>query len=186
MHARNNHAARSSQLSWITVPNLRPIDTFLRPAQHVGQLIAFTSSWIDTASSNPIIADASLQVLNLEVAYAAFCGVMNVVVRSPTVAFSNTKSADITKFAHAIRHILTISPHLQLHVLISFDNQCQESDSEENGSLATKLSQDSKTANYTDQSNHDPLSSWSFWNLVRSVCKYNSRLSVGKTMCYTA
>ena len=185
-YARKDHAGQTSQSSRITIPSLRPIDTLLRPAQHVGQLIAFTSSWIDTASSNSDVADVSFQILNLEVAYAAFCGIMNVVVHSPTLAFSSIKSANITKFAHAIRHILTISPHLQIHILISFDNQCHTSMNEEYGSLTTKLSQNFGSANCLDQNDHDPLSAWGFWNIVRSVCKYSSRLSVGKTIYCTA
>ena len=152
----------------------------------MGQLIAFTSSWIDTASSDPIIAGASCQVLNLEVAYAAFCGILNIVIRSPTLAFSAIKPANITKFAHAIRHILTISPHIQIHILISYDNQCHTSKNEEYGSLTTKLSYDHNYTDNLDQNVHDPLSSWSFWNTVRSVCKYSSRMSVGKRMYYTA
>ncbi|EEY15440.1 arginine N-methyltransferase skb1 [Verticillium alfalfae VaMs.102] len=50
------------------IPPLTPMDTALFPSPVVNTYIAYTSPWIDLASTNPVIANISRQVLNLEVA----------------------------------------------------------------------------------------------------------------------
>ena len=181
---RNNQASLAPQLNRTIISSLRPTDTFLRPAQHMSQLLAFVSSWVDIVSSDPLVADASRQILNLEVAYAAFCGITNIVISSPALENSKNIPADAAKFAHAIRHLLTLSPHVQIHILISLGSQCSRSETEEYGSLVTASSGHHDLVDTVDQEGQPRLSSWSFWNTVRSICKYNSRLSVGKRMCY--
>lgn len=112
-------------------------------------------------------------MLKLEIAYAAFCGITNIVIASPATG------KDAIKFAFAIRHSLTLSPHVQLHILVSFDSRCQVGEDEEHGSTLTTSIHDYNCANSVSQEKPQ-LSSWIFWNTIRSVCKYSSRLSVGK------
>ena len=78
-------AADPSALPVPLVPALKPIDSTLIPSDTISQLLITTSSWIDLASPDPVIANVSQQVFNLEVAYAAFCGVQHVVVQGPTL-----------------------------------------------------------------------------------------------------
>ena len=133
-----------------------------------------------------MVADVSRQVLDLEVAYAAFCGITNIVVTSPAAnnSNSNTLPANATKFAHAIRHLLSLSPHVQINILVSLGFQCQGEQETRLDYSATTSSQRLDRANTTDQE-RSQLSSWRFWDTVRSVCRYKSRLSVGKRKRFT-
>ena len=64
---------------------LTPNDSVLIPHGSISQLIAISSSWLDLASADSIIADVSRQAFNLEIAYAAFCGISQVLVAGPVL-----------------------------------------------------------------------------------------------------
>src|SRR5438034_11778787 len=72
---RSRTLASSHNTSPLIIPPLSPGDSPLTPDESISHLVAVSSSWIDLCSPDPLIADVSRQVLMLEIAYAAFCGV---------------------------------------------------------------------------------------------------------------
>src|ERR1700749_1498400 len=68
----------STSLADPIIEALTPDDSVLIPHDTISQLIAHTSSWLDLVSADSIVADVSRQALNLEIAYAAFCGVSQI------------------------------------------------------------------------------------------------------------
>ncbi|UKZ77287.1 hypothetical protein TrVFT333_005007 [Trichoderma virens FT-333] len=62
---------------------LTPEDTGMFPSQAVNTYVAYTSPWIDLCSNDPVIANISRQVLNLEVNYASWCGVKSIIITGP-------------------------------------------------------------------------------------------------------
>lgn len=158
------------------IPAFTPTDTPLLPQDSISQLLATAAPWMDLASPDPIIFNISRQILNLEIAYAAFCGVQNVVIQGPTLYASVVGSSMLTQYARAIKEALTIGPYVQFHILLPMIPS--------KGNLASvqsHLSDFARVSNDEDLSQStDPWSSWEAWNLVRSVCNYNGRLSVGK------
>jgi protein arginine N-methyltransferase 5 len=152
------------------VPALKPVDSTLSPYDTISQLILTTASWIDLASPDPAIANISQQVFNLEVAYAAFCGVYHVVVPAPALG----NGSRLTQFARAMQEALSIGPCIQFHVLIPI------------GTLKAKGVDDSKHlahfARSASSSSAGLLSEWSgweAWNTIRQFCNYSSPLSLG-------
>src|SRR5690349_5070711 len=65
------------------IPPLDPVDTPLTPSDTLSQIIAYSSPWIDLCSPDPLIANISRQVLNIEIAYASFCGVGHIIIPGP-------------------------------------------------------------------------------------------------------
>jgi len=160
------------------IPPLKPADTLLLPSESLSQCIGITSPWIDLASADPVISNISRQILNLELAYATFCGISNVVIKAPDVSASRGSSSLITQFARAILEALSIGPYLRIHILFSM--------SPGKGKRTEDSSDLSQLSQVKDQEGEDnvnaalePWGPWEAWDLVRSLCKYEGRLSVG-------
>ena len=155
------------------IPALENDDTPLQPDHLISQLIAFTSSWIDLGSPDPIIAHLSRQVFSLEVAYAAFCGVVNLVVPGPR---AKNGTNGVAQYARAIKQALATGAYVQLHILMPVDFS-KTSVEEDLGDLARFVRPE-----YAENATQvpDSFAAWDAWNTIRSICKYNSRLAVGK------
>ena len=166
------------------VAPLTPLDSNLDPhtlsTEMQSRTIAVTSPWIDLASPDPIIAGLSRQVFNQELAYAAFCGLSNVLIAGPAVS-SLAKDAGVSLFSRSIQEALSIGPYLQLSILLPASGVQNSEENEDSGRLSTFT-----RAQYEEGSvvNFEPseLDSWEVWNTIRSTCKYSSRLSVALTL----
>lgn len=154
------------------IPALDNNDTPLVPDHLISQLIAFTSSWIDLASPDPVIAHLSRQVFSLEVAYAAFCGVVTLVVPGPRSA---NGTAGIAQYARAIKEALAVGSYVQIHILMPVDYSIIV-DEDNVGDLARFVRPE--YAQTTNQQTIDSFAAWDAWNTIRTTCKYNTRLSV--------
>jgi protein arginine N-methyltransferase 5 len=157
------------------IPALDNLDTPLGPTDNLGQLIIFTSSWIDLSSPDPVISHLSRQVFHLEIAYAAFCGATNVVVPGPRLAHGQ---AGVSQYARSIAEALVTGSYIQLHVQLSMDGQQPSPSEEDLGDLARFARPEFELS--TEATTVNSWSSWDAWNTIRSVCKYHSRLAVGK------
>lgn len=161
------------------IPPLNPVDTPLSPGDTVSQLIGYCSPWIDLASPDPLIANISRQVLNIEVAYASFCGLGNIIIPGPrTYSCDATESDGLMQYSRAIQEALTIGSyvHIAIHVPMYGNNQGKEVTGDL-APLARKLLESQREKANTVIG---PFETWDAWNAIRSVCKYSSRLSVGK------
>jgi protein arginine N-methyltransferase 5 len=161
------------------IPPLDPVDTPLTPGDTVSQLIAYCSPWIDLCSSDPLIANISRQVLNIEIAYASFCGVGNIIIPGPRSYSSGISSNDgLIQYARAIQEALTIGSYIQVAIHIPMYSNDEKN--EMVGDLRP-FSRDYKSSEESKANREvDLYETWDAWNLIRTVCKYNSRLSVGK------
>ena len=185
-----------------TIPPLSPVDTPLAPDEIVSQLLAVASPWIDLASPDPVIYNISKQVLELEVAYAAFCGVGNVILPIPKLHHGKLHGEGISQYGHAIQEALEIGSYIQLSVSMRMMDVPEEEDTNDQGSLAARArgrymgtsanewerpstgdSEDdlSDSRSLEKATKFDYFGTWDAWNLIRTICKYNSRLFVGKT-----
>ena len=185
------------------IPPLSPVDTPLAPGETLSQLIGVVSPWIDLCSPDPAIYGLSRQVLDLEIAYAAFCGLGNIILPTPKLHHGRSHGEGVTQYAYAIQEALQIGHYIYMSVTMPMmDNPHQESN-DLIGSLADKA-----RARYTglSEENHhkasverdekdeegtvlvtrksfaefDFFGSWDAWHIIRTVCKYNTRLCVGK------
>jgi protein arginine N-methyltransferase 5 len=191
-----SHVSDSTSSECAPLPLLSPLtpkDTDLSPEDSNSALIAITSSWIDLGSEDPLIADVSRQVFNLEVAYATFCGVQNLIVTGPLPGTNEMQ------YARALLEAIGSGPYLQLHVLLPMVGELEpengdgthlaelvreqyasltiEDDEEE---LMTGEHEDDAERVDVQASAADPLGAWDTWNGVRTMCDYSSRLCVGK------
>lgn len=158
------------------IPPLDPVDTPLTPGDAVSQIIAYSSPWIDLCSADPLIANISRQVLNIEIAYASFCGVGNIVIPGPRSYTSGSTSNDgLMQYARAIQEALTIGSYIQMAIHMPMYGN------EEPKDLTGDLRPFARNYDSKDQEKEiDIFETWDAWNLIRTVCKYNQRLSVGK------
>jgi protein arginine N-methyltransferase 5 len=170
------------------LPSLTPADTLLGPDEAIGQLILTTSTWIELASPDPLIAEISRQVLALEISYASFCGATNVLIQGPA---ANASSQDgLMQYSHALVEVMGLANYLQFHIAMPMTGQA--STDHAIGDLANLardeyvddlgLDDDDEAEEDGDENKEevDDFGSWDVWNVIRSTCRYSPRVSVGK------
>lgn len=151
-----------------------PNDTKLTPNDSNSALIAVVSSWIDLGSNDPLIANISLQVFNLEMAYAAFCGIQHVMLNGPL------PGSNVVQYARAVSESLGMGPYIHLNVLLPMVGEL-EHESGDGTHLAELANEQDVALPEEDDPSEDIFSSWDTWDTLRTVCNYDSRLSVGKS-----
>ena len=166
----------------VIIPPLTPADSPLSPDATTSQIVGVTSPWIDLCSPDPIIADVSRQVLKLELSYAAFCGLTYVLISAPRMRALLNNESGLVQYARAILDGLGQGPYMQLQIWFPMIDHSDD-DKDEMGDLSPFarqyfVSEDSQSRRL------DLFGSWEAWNVIRSVCKYSSRLFVGKTMSF--
>lgn len=162
----------------LVIPPLGPSDTHLTPNEAMSQVVGATSSWIDLCSPDPLVADISRQVLMLEVAYAAFCGIGYLLVPGPKLHHGSMHSEGVVYYAQAIQDAINLGPYIQFHIwLRTVDHPDLEV--EEIGDLTPR-------AEYLEDFPRaaapklEPFGTWEAWDTIRRVCRYHSRLCIGK------
>ena len=193
-----------------TIPSLSPVDTPLAPGDIVPHLLAIVSPWLDLCSPDPVIYGVSRQVLEIEVAYAAFCGIGNIILPSPKLRHGKLYGEGVAQYAYAVQEALKIAQYIQLSIMLPMMDDPEQDGDEVEGSLAKVArakyaglsvshnqynSKEStrETLKDIDQNDHgasirrkksarfDFFGSWDAWNVIRTLCTYNARLFVGKS-----
>ena len=193
-------------LPTLTLSSLLPVDTPLAPGETISQLLGVVSPWIDLCSPDPAIYDISRQVLELEVAYAAFCGIGNIILPTPKLHHGKLHGEGVTQYAYAIQEALDIGNYIQLSISLPMMDNPEDDGDDMVGSLTESargkymgLSEDAShkrsdeeeyhkgndAINRSDSSRKRPakfdfFGTWDAWNVIRTVCKYSNRLFVGK------
>ena len=164
-----------------SIPPLSLVDTPLSPANIIPQLLAIASPWIDLCSPDPLIYDISRQVLELEVAYATFCGVENVLVAGPKLHHGNLHMHGVVQYARAIQDALVVGSRLQVHIRMPIMDHPDTDVEDEIDHLAKFTREEHRDGTEEMKSRKlDLFGTWDAWDIIRSVCKYHSRLFVGK------
>ena len=166
---------RSSNAKDLPLPLISPLtpqDTILSPEASNPSRIAVTSSWIDLGSPDPAIAHLSRQVFGLEVGYAAFCGINNIMVYGPM------ESSDTVQYARAIREALGLGAYLQMHVLMPMTGELDLQYPD-----GTHLAEFTEAAAFNEVDDEILVSNkhdvWTVWDTIRSLCGYSQKLSIG-------
>lgn len=199
----------STKLPVPTIPSLSPVDTPLAPGNIISHLIAVVSPWIDLSSPDPVIYGISRQVLELEVAYAAFCGIGNIILPSPKLHHGKLHGEGVIQYAHAVQEALNIAQYIQLSIMLPMMDDPEHDGEEVEGSLAKEARAKYKglpeghshrdsmesTREIVKELDHnddgasfrrkksprfDFFGTWDAWNVIRTLCTYNARLFVGK------
>ncbi|KAE8149135.1 protein methyltransferase RmtC [Aspergillus avenaceus] len=166
----------------LVIPPLGPSDSHLTPNDAMTQVVGVTSSWIDLCSPDPLIADVSRQVLMLEVAYAAFCGVGYLLVPGPKLHHKGMHSEGVMYYARTILDAINLGPYIQFQVwLRAIDSPDLEVD--QIGGLG-RLAREEFLGNLDEGQSPkvEPYGTWDAWDTIRRICKYHSRLSVALSL----
>ncbi|KAJ0107284.1 hypothetical protein J7T55_015749 [Diaporthe amygdali] len=157
-----------------TVPTLTNKDTSLVPSSYVLNVLAYSSPWIDLCSTDPIIASISRQALNLEVAYANFCGVRSVVIPGPR---QDGDGKAIAQYVRAVQEAFEVATRVNIIVHIPM---YREPGLEENAKLLSEELQEPKNVQKAGAQDEevDLFGAWDTWHTIRSVCQYSTRLFV--------
>jgi len=166
----------------LTVSPLTKFDTDLGPGDLTSQLLAVASPWIDLCSPDPLVYNISRQVLHLEIAYAAFCGVANIIIPGPNLHSGKVHGDGVAQYAYTIQEILEtgIYHHVLIRLSMSDDPDRASLHNERKLTFYVRPIFVGK-ANDEDSPRSDTFGTWDAWNIIRSICKYNNRLFVGKT-----
>lgn len=162
-----------------TIPPLSLNDSNLTPNEATSQIVGVTSSWIDLCSPDPLIADLSRQVLMLEVAYAAFCGIGYLLVPGPKLHHGGIHSEGVAYYARAMQEALSLGPYIQFHVWLGMVDS-PELETDAMGDLAPLAREEYLLPNEGISPKVDSFGTWDAWDLIRKTCRYHTRLFVGK------
>ncbi|KAL2166330.1 hypothetical protein VTG60DRAFT_2937 [Thermothelomyces hinnuleus] len=154
------------------VPTLTDEDTSVYPSNYIGSLALYSSPWIDLCSSDPHIASISRQVLNLEAAYANFCGARTIVVPGPR---RDDSSRGIAQYARAIREVLHVAGRANIIIHLPM---YREPGLEEKAETLSSIFGIENGAGPNAKKEVDLFGTWDSWNTIRSVCCYSMRLFV--------
>ncbi|KXS97296.1 hypothetical protein AC578_4583, partial [Pseudocercospora eumusae] len=168
----------SSNAGHVPLPTLSPLlpdDTDLTPEDSNSALIGVVSPWIDLGSPDPLVAHVSRQVFNLELAYAAFCGLSNVLVHGPL------EGSDVVQYSRAVLEALSLGPYLQLQTLLPISGELELEGAD--GAHLAELAREQYAAQVSDDEDEtsdepDQFESWEKWNTIRTICGYSSKLTV--------
>ena len=182
-YASRDHDSTPEALPFPLIPPLTPADTPLTPHESVGQLLATTSSWIDLTSPDPVIADVSRQVFNLEIAYAAFCGIPHVSITGPLLSRRSNSGGGLALFARAIQEALSVGPYLQLHIRLPLSPGYDDDVDEDPAHLShiARFSTAGNSSNGAGGAAHQ-WQAWEAWDFIRTFCKFNMRVWVALTL----
>ncbi|KAJ4522967.1 hypothetical protein HRR78_000456 [Exophiala dermatitidis] len=159
---------KTKNASPVTIPSLTPADTPLTPDESISQLIGVTSSWIDLSSPDPIIADVSRQVLKLELAYAAFCGITYALIPGPRLRGQGVSESGFAQYARAIQDALAQGPYMQLYIWLPMIDD-SEDQTEEMGDLAPFARPEFLDQVDGETKRLDLFGSWEAWDMIRSI-----------------
>ncbi|KAL8708289.1 MAG: hypothetical protein Q9225_007623 [Loekoesia sp. 1 TL-2023] len=175
-HLSDLKDACSHEQTTPTIPSLSPADTPLTPGEIIMQLVGYASPWIDLSSPDPVVYDISRQVLELEISYAAFCGLGNVVIPGPKLQYGNSHGEGIAQYAYAVQEALALSNYTQISIQLPMMYHPDQDSKDVAGSLSPFARPE-----YVEEgakSKLDFLGTWDAWHIIRTFCKYNSRLFV--------
>ncbi|KAK5048932.1 hypothetical protein LTR84_005353 [Exophiala bonariae] len=173
---------KTKNASPVAIPPLTPADTPLTPDDSISQIIGISSSWIDLTSPDPIVADISRQVLNLELAYAAFCGITYLLIPGPNLRGHGTSDSAIAQYGRAIMDALSQAPYVQIYIWQSILDHSEEQVKEMGDLSAFARQQFLENEDLDQQSRLDLFGTWEAWDIIRSICKYHARLGVALSM----
>lgn len=153
------------------VAALTDADTSYGPSDHVGSLVAYSSPWIDLCSSDPVIAKISRQVLNLELAYASFCGARTIIIPGPR---QDEDGAAVMRYARAIQEGIQVAT--RVNIVIQLPMYREPGLEEQAETLASPTGVTKPNRDPTQEI--DLFTTWDSWHTIRSVCDYSMRLFV--------
>ncbi|KAI9872717.1 MAG: Protein arginine N-methyltransferase 5, partial [Pleopsidium flavum] len=171
--SHESHSSLSSSSSSpvpLMIPPLGPLDTPLTPNDTISQLLAVASPWIDLCSPDPIVSHLSQQVLSLEIAYAAFCGVGNVIIQGPKLHHGKAHADGLVQYARAIHEALSVGSNMQIEILLPMIDQPESEVDDGRGSLAPFARHQYVGDPGEDRPRKvDMYGSWDAWNVIRAV-----------------
>ncbi|KAI5795070.1 PRMT5 arginine-N-methyltransferase-domain-containing protein [Geopyxis carbonaria] len=109
--------AALNQRKHVYVNSLTADEVNISPGHYIPSFVAFASPWIEVDAVDPLLAHVSRQVLNIELAYAAFCGVAHVVIPGPKL------SSTASEYGQAICAALTHATYMHLLVQMPIEYQ---------------------------------------------------------------
>lgn len=162
------------------VPSLSSLDTSLGPGDTISSILGVISPWIDLCSPDPLVYNISRQVLELEIAFAAFCGLANVIVTGPRLHYGQLHGDGLMQYALAIQQALVLSNYLQIEIKLPMLDHT-DADTYTPDTLGYRAREEFLGMREASKRKADLFGTWDAWNIIRTVCKYNTRLFVGKT-----
>ncbi len=160
------------------VSSLSATDTAITPCKTISYLIGLASPWVDLSSPDPLVYNISRQVLELEISYAAFCGLNKVVLPGPKLQYGSSHGDGLVQYACAVQELLALNNFMQILIHLPMMYHPDQDGDDVEGSLSPFTRKE-----YTEEgarSKHDFLGTWDAWHVIRSLCKYHARLFVGK------
>ena len=158
------------------MPTLTNKDTDLFPCSYILNVLAYSSPWIDLGSSDPLVASLSRQALNLEVAYANFCGVRSVLIPGPR---QDADGKAVLQYARAVKEVFLVAS--RVNIIIHMPMYREPGLEEKVKLLSEELDGPSHVkAGGAQAEEIDLFGAWDTWHTIRSVCEYSTRLFVGK------
>ena len=150
-------------------------------------LLGVISPWIDLTSPDPSIYDVSCQILDMELDFAAFCGLRALLLPAPRLRYGSDVGQGVTQYARAVSEAIKAAPQIDFSVTMPMmDNPHNWEESETNLSRLARPEYSSSPDSHRPSMDstavkHDFYGTWDAWNVIRSFCGHNPHLFIGKS-----
>lgn len=119
----------------------------------------------------------------MEVAYAAFCGIGNILIPGPRLHNYGRDSTDgLIRYARAIQEALEINGYIQIAIHLPMSEGSDSHVVSDVGDLSNFARDEYLVEPIGQTFQKEEYGTWDTWNVIRTICKYNARLSVGKCL----
>ena len=171
-HASSAGHVAGASLPPPVVPILTDVDSSLFPGSRAASAVAYCSPWIDLCSADPLVSAISYQVLNMEVAYANFCGTRTILIPGPR----HDGARGVAQYARAVLEALRVATRAVLVIHLSM---YREPGLDETAELLSSLLPEPAPGAPTPEQ-IDLFGVWDSWHTIRTVCTYDRRLYIGR------
>ena len=122
----------------------------------------------------------------METTYAAFCGIQNVILMGPRdCSFHGTGGGRLIEYTRAIEELLRLTTSTKLAIQLDMQYETKETAQVPLGHLGHFARKGFSEGRVEGDMGLEPYSSWDSWDLIRSLCNYNPRLSVGMSTLHS-
>ncbi|KAG8908002.1 methyltransferase protein [Tulasnella sp. 403] len=173
LHPDSEESANENERRGRQVELWRLSDTFRKEEVNVTKLeeadgiIGLASEWLQLDSPNEEVRQDAELALRQELAYASYLNIATVILPPPR---NRQYAADYARAVNACFHNIppVLNPYLQLSIRIPLRDP-------------RRFTADDRlelSGNVSGNSDDDVAEMWGMWDLIRTVCRYNTRLTV--------
>ncbi|PSR79042.1 hypothetical protein PHLCEN_2v7229 [Hermanssonia centrifuga] len=153
---------------WRSAPGFMKDEVTITHLEEAEAVIAMVSDWLELDAADEWVRHDAEIALHQELAYASYLNIHTAILPPPR------NRAHAASYARSINAALSLVPYMQLSVRLPiYDPSMIQIDATPPNSTSSTPSQPVAL-----DDNHPSIATWEMWDVIRSICNYNPRLTL--------